>query len=513
MTFQNKVESSSTPGALGIGAKANAANDHSLFGPLDKSILSAGRRAAVPMPGDMFGAAWPNLQDIAAGTGSPVDYVATGFISACASLIGGKRKATPWGNWKEPCILWMGAVGDPSSNKSPALDAITAPLRKMEKAHAENHLSDLQVWEASNERATVERDNWKADVKTAAKEGLATPAMPDAATSPDEPERRRLIITDATPEAVGSILASNHVGTLHFRDELAGWLTSFDRYSPGGREFWLEAYGGRNHVVDRKGTKKPLIIEFNGVSVVGGIQPEKLAASLLASVDDGLVPRFLWSWPEPIPFQRPTRSGDLGAIESIYEKLDSLPWSTNENGERAAKVIPLSDQAASLFAKWALDNDTGLDDSGSLYKNFCGKLRGTALRLSTVCEYCKWAQSNGPEPEAISWETLADVLTFIDDYAKPMAQRVYGDASLPKVERNAAVLARYFRKHQLADFNAKNLRRTSGYNGPKDAAEMNEALELLIDCNWIAKAGKRQGDSPGRLSSDYLVNQSALGAL
>src|SRR4029453_7082791 len=71
------------------------------------------------------------------------------------------------------------------------------------------------------------------------------------------------------------------------------------------REFWLEAYGGRPYCVDRKGAKAPLLIPFNGVSVLGGIQPAKLASALLDSPDDGLVARFLWAWPGKVAFPRP----------------------------------------------------------------------------------------------------------------------------------------------------------------------------------------------------------------
>jgi putative DNA primase/helicase len=83
------------------------------------------------MPGELFGDAWPLLQLIAAGTASPVDYPAIAFLASCASLIGGKRRVRPYATsvWSEPCILWCGAVGDPSSRKSPPLEQVTERLR------------------------------------------------------------------------------------------------------------------------------------------------------------------------------------------------------------------------------------------------------------------------------------------------------------------------------------------------------------------------------------------------
>src|SRR5262245_39302061 len=100
--------------------------EFNMWGPPDMSVLEAGRRPPVPMPGDLFEPAWGLLNEIAEGTCSPVDYPALGFLAACASLIGAKRRVRPYptSSWSEPCILWCGVVGDPSSRKSPALDAV-----------------------------------------------------------------------------------------------------------------------------------------------------------------------------------------------------------------------------------------------------------------------------------------------------------------------------------------------------------------------------------------------------
>ena len=190
----------------------------------DMSVLNSGRRPPVPMPGELFSDAWPLLKLIAEGTAAPVDYPAMGYLSACASLIGGKRRIKPYATsaWSEPCILWCGVVGDPSSRKSPPLDQVTERLRHLERDGAEQHKRDLREWRTNSERAKAERDTWAKHVKEAAKDGHPTPPEPLGAAEPDEPHRRRTMVMDATPEAVGAILAGNPMGTLHFRDELAG---------------------------------------------------------------------------------------------------------------------------------------------------------------------------------------------------------------------------------------------------------------------------------------------------
>lgn len=476
----------------------------------DMSVLSGGRTAPPVMPSTMLGRMWPLICDLAEGAGCPVDYVAVGVLAVSASLVGAARRIQPFESspqWQEPCILWIAPVGDPSSNKSPALDAATLPLRGMEQETADEHRQELMQYETALERAKAERSRWQDQVKAAAKEGAATPPMPASAELPDEPERRRMLVQDATPEAMGDILAGNPNGTLHLRDELAGWLLSFERYSPGGREFWLEAYGGRPHVIDRKSQKKPLAIPFNGVSVIGGIQPEKLADCLLSIADDGLVPRFLWAWPDPVPYHRPRTIADVAMLERVYRRLDSVRPLQPSDGKEEPKIILLDDAAADLFESWITQCSAETGAAASMYKSFVGKLRGMVLRLALVSHMMEWAiGSEYNEPERVSLATMDAVLEFVDNYAKPMARRVFGDAALPPSERNAAMLARYILQAGKLRINAREVRRTSGIPSLKQPHEVDAAISVLIEAGWLKADPSRVGGTAGQTKKDYQVN-------
>ena len=407
-------------------------------------------------------------------------------------------------------------MGDPSSRKSPALDAITGALREIERDHAEQHKLALRDWQERDELAKASRKHWQEAVGKAAKDGLSAPAMPDTAVELAEPVRRRTLIMDATPEAVGTILEGNPQGTLHFRDELAGWLTSFDRYSPGGREFWLEAYGGRPFVIDRKGaTKGPLSIPFNGVSVCGGIQPAKLASALLSSPDDGLVARFLWAWPDKLAVvRRPREAADMGALENAYRSLEGLGWGVDAEGRQTALTLPLSDRAADIFERWEQENAGVDDDSSALFKSFVGKMNGAVLRLALVGEFINWAWQGGAEPAEVSADALIAAAAWVDDYAKPMAERVYGDAALPEVEWHAAMLAKYIRKHGFREINKRTLKQSphkSRLPGLREAKAMDAAVEYLEEAGWLMPNRSRDGSTLGRERQDYLVNPAVLG--
>lgn len=476
----------------------------------DMSILDAGRGEPVPMPTDLFGTLWGLVADLATGAGAPVDYTAISFLATAASLIGANRRVQPFASspqWREPCIIWAGVVGDPSFNKSPGLEAVTGILEEIEREYAADHLHALKQHEAKLERAKAERAEWAGLVKEATKGNLATPPMPEDAVLPEEPVRRRLVVKDATPESMAELLSGNPNGLMHFRDELAGWLQSFERYAPGGREFWLEAYGGRPYVVDRKSMKVPLFVPFNGVTVLGGIQPDKLSACMLGSSgDDGLVARFLWAWPAPVPFQRPKSIADMGLLERVFRKIQRLRVVRDDEGRTMPVIMLLDETAATIFETWAREASAAIQDTASLYKSFCGKLRGTVLRLALVSELLAWAAGNeDAEPQTIGVHSLSAAIEFVEDYAKPTALRVFGDAALPVSERDAASLARFILRQKFDRINSRDARRRPGVPANlKTPSAMDGAIEQLVEADWL-RALHKPG-AVGRPVKDYAVN-------
>lgn len=479
----------------------------------DMSLVDNGRRPPVPMPGEVFGPVWSIIGEIADATATAPDYAALGYLTAAASVIGGKRRISPYGSdWTEPCILWAAALGDPSSRKSAPLDMITKPLWAIEEAAREEHDADMREWSAEAERAKAEKAKWAEDIKKVAGTGDPSPEMPALAVEPDKPHERRVMLSDVTPEAAAAVLAGNPQGVLCYNDELQQWIDGFDRYNAGGRSFWLAAYGGRPYSVTRKGGGS-IHVPFNGMSVLGSIQPDRIVP-LLAGANDGLIARILWAWPDKLPPSRPTGRVNMEALKSVYLRLDQLAWGLDAEGKRTPVVLPLSEHAASLFHQWEVANASSDGDGGSLYEAFVGKMSGTALRLALVCELTRWAFSSEPEPGEVSTASVAAAIKWCEDYAKPMAARVYGDAAVPESDRNAALLARYVRKQKLEIVNLRALRLHPHKQHLKPLlgkGAMNEAAEALVDAGWFMPAPSRDGDGPGRERKDFRVNPAVLG--
>jgi hypothetical protein len=96
-------------------------------------------------------------------------------------------------------------------------------------------------------------------------------------------------------------------------------------------------------------------------------------------------------------------------------------------------------------------------------------------------------------------------LQIIDDWVRPNLERVFAEASLPKVQRDAMIVGRWLLKTQPTTVNARDLRRQPGFAGPKEAKELDAALEFLVDARWLKPM---PSDGPGRPRKDYEVNKA-----
>jgi len=363
-------------------------------------------------------------------------------------------------------------------------------------------------WQTEREVARAALEVWRGEVKEAARAGRPVPQMPESAIEPPEPLRPRVVVNDSTPEKMGELAAAHEKGLLFFRDELAAWFGSFDRYSGNGAEraMWLEAYQGGSHAIDRVKSEKPIRVAHLSVGVLGGIQPDRLV-DLLKGVDDGLPARFLWCWPEPVPPKRPARISDRNGATEALLRLSHLRLGADDLGQPQPRVLPLADHAKDTFQTWREEHHAESRELVGAVASAWGKAPGQLLRLALVLEHLWWCgRPDGESPTAVSVTAINAAAGMIEDYVKPMWGRTYGDAALPERDRLAAVLSRWTAKHRPRTINARKLRRETRLPGLKEAEKVRLALEALEDADWIRRAPTRQGETPGRQRDDYIVN-------
>lgn len=241
------------------------------------------------------------------------------------------------------------------------------------------------------------------------------------------------------------------------------------------------------------------------MSVLDGIQPAKLA-TVLAGDDDRLAASVLWAWPREVPYRRPRTLGDPHLWPTILRRLVGLQHAHAENGDECAVYIPLDAEASDLFEVWRAGNSSCAHDGGALFKSLVGKLPGLLLRLALTLELIEWAEHGGTEPGTITAASVVRARDFADHYCKTMALRVYGDAALPAVNRNAATLARWLLRTKPQTVNLRGIRREAKLPGLSVAADVDAAAALLVETGRLFDKRTRAGDTPGQLAKNHTVN-------
>lgn len=242
--------------------------------------------------------------------GCCLDFVAATMFATAAGAIGASRCVRIKPDFFQGPLLYLAMVGQPGSAKSPVLKNVCRGLHEAEQRYAESHRERLKQFESE---MVIYHQLLKQQGK---KNACGTTPV-----KPTRPTQERIIINDATVEAIGRILNDQPRGVHMIRDELTAWVTSANQYKGGkgsDRQFWLSNWAGTPVSIDRVKQDIPLYVPHPHVSVFGGIQPD-LIADLRDDNErsDGYMDRILFTFPDG---------------EQIPE------WTWNEIAEDAAKL-------------------------------------------------------------------------------------------------------------------------------------------------------------------------------
>ncbi len=475
----------------------------------DMSIVQNSETPPPELPIDVFGPWTDWITQAAEAKNASPDYVAFGLLAYAAVLIGNTRVASPWDDWSEPSILWVCLVGKPSTNKSPALDAINEPVSRIESEYGKDYKRQYADWKGKKTISDLTEKDWKAKFSKSLKEAETPPAKPESANPDEPPYRRRIRVSDATVESVVSLLEQNQRGLIVYRDEFAGWMDSMGRYNGGGDgAFWLEVYGGRSYSVDRKSSPEPIIVERCSVSIIGTTQPDRVQDLLMNGADDGMAARTLLIWPDPVPLKRPSTKIDKKiAYDAFCHLLALCP--NGSGGNSFEPVIVEFDEAArevlqafrETVATWSGEYD------GRISSHF-GKFPGLVVRIALVLKYLDQAVTPSTKDDLkIHVHHIERATRLVKDYLKPMALRVYGDAGQPSQEIAACSLAKLILDEQLDKFSVREIVRKKRSH-LKTTGDVRSAINILVECGWLIK---QQSPTTGRPAELWLVNPKALG--
>lgn len=447
---------------------------------------------------------------------TPTDLAAMAALGVLGAA-GMGRAMIDCGAWDEELGLYLLAVVPSGERKSTILRAATAPMREIERERAE--AAAPVVRELQSRREVLEQRKRKltkdagqsADAADRDAAGAELLAVDEQLADVGEAVPPRLLADDATPEALGHLLAQHgSIAVLSAESALLDNLSG--RYNDGSANLHVvcKAYGGEATVIDRRG-REPERIERPLMSVVLVVQPHVLQALIdnPTARAQGLVARFGYSMPTTALGSRridtprvPSevseawamcvrRVADADKTDRNVANVASCPVSVHSVSTSEAAKIMLTDEATALLRDLQARQEARLTETGDLrpVADWTARHPGRVVRIGGLLHL-----TEHPIGTPIGAGTLDRALT-IGDYLLD-----HGLAALTGPDELVRKALRWFEARAEQTVTVRDLHR--GPLGSRGSAEDAEALADSLERHGAIRprldphAGKGRPPSP-----------------
>lgn len=468
------------------------------------------------------------IADISERMQCPPDYGAAAVMTALSSVIGRRAAMQPKEHdtgWTEHANLWGLIVGDPGTQKSPTLQAVLRPLKRMEAESVRRHDEAEHERKAAALKAKMIRDAAAKEAAKAVREKKEkdfdfAALLPESGEDEETP-LRRFIVNDCSLEALGEVMKSNPFGVMLYQDELAGALAMLERDGNQClRAMLLQSWSAKEGFTFDRIIRGMRRVEHCCLSVLGGIQPGVLAehfglAQAGGAGGDGLVQRFsLLVWPDVAKDWRnvdkqPRIEGEEAA-ESAFRTLEEITVDDlakcapcDRDGVPTFRFAP---DAQERFRAWHTELERRLR-SGELspaMTSHLAKYRKLVPALSLTIHLAEWQTSAvtlGALEKAIGWAGYLETHAARAYSCKGIAEADAARSLLQKLNAGNAGLPDEFTARQV---------RNKGWSGMSTPDEAEAACELLADCAWLLRRDAGRTAKGGRPTTLYRANPRAL---
>lgn len=425
-----------------------------------------------------------------AAIGCDAAFVALPMLSALAAAIGNSRRIRLKQTWSEPAIVWAVPIADSGQQKSPGFRAATANPRAVQRDKMREHEDAQAAFLATELRYQAALSDWKRKSSRAH----------DPPAKPEAPRAERIIVQDATVEALAPLLRDAPRGLLLARDELSGWLRSFDAYKSGrGGDVahWLEWFHGQESLVDRKGSGTTYI-ERASLSVCGTIQPSVLRVALgMEHFADGLAARLLLAMPPRTPhrWRDATVTEEVArAVDGVFGRLRGL-----EMRDGGPIDVDLTPDARRAFIDFYNSHGVEMDALTGDLAACWSKLEGYCARFALILHLVRVAAGDheaGEGDEIAEQDVVAAVR--VTRWFCGESARVYGVLAETPAATDRRDLIELIRRRG-GSITARNLRRANRRFTTTEAAAASLA-QLVEDgiADWVDVTPGDQGGRPTR---------------
>lgn len=466
--------------------------------------------------------AW--LSDVSHRMQTPADFATVSALVVFGSVIGSGCAIRPKrvDDWEVIPNIWGACIGQPSVVlKTPSMQEIMRLLERLQAEYGEAHEKEQALFDADDFiRDTMNKDMEKKIRDAITKKGKTSQEKSDQVailrdeyasmkSAEQETPARRLFKTNETSIQSMTVLQNqNERGLLVFRDELTGLLVKWDREDHADeRAYYLEGWNGNGSYTDMKISRGLTDAKNICISLLGGIQPDKLKRYLHQAMkgnNDGLMQRLqLAVWPDvPNDWQLVDTVPDKVQKQRAYDllatlaEIDFIQAGAVQSDYDDKPHFHFNNEAQTIFNDWLTTLQTVKikhEDNPLMAEHF-GKFRSLMPSLALIFHCIDIAEGSVGGDVTAQSARLAVVWC---DYLESHARRIYAMAESP--EHEAAVrLSNKIKSKQLPNpFTAKIIY-DKGWHGLKDRQEVEAACTILIDENWLSMETNQVGKLGGR---------------
>ncbi|MBY0552098.1 MAG: DUF3987 domain-containing protein [Candidatus Obscuribacterales bacterium] len=466
--------------------------------------------------------------DIAHRIQVPQEYAAVSALSMVSTAIGAKVAICPkqYDDWMVAANTYGALVGPPGDGKSPAADAVFAPLRELEGKYLAEHKQKLLEYEVEIAAIEAQQSELKKGLngKRTAEEIEAVKSNLLDINSPQKPSATRFIANDATIEKLAEMEVANP-GLCVFRDELIASFKSWERDGrEGDRAYFLEAWNGLSPFTKDRVSSGTLYVPRHCLSLFGGIQPDRIASYLRGAVsghdNDGFVQRLqLLVFPEPIVRGYVDEYPDIAARESVDRTIKRIidadfagvhaypPATPSGVPYFRFSTKPEADgvSAQDCFKLWysQLMTEWVPKEQSKILKEHWVKYASLMPKLALLLHTVKVATATAPDVRNVDFVTARLAVRWCE-LLSAHARKVYSLA-IGRKNSSVALLADKIRTGELGDgFTIKGGILRNGWTGLTDHAEVEAACNELVRLHWIREINAVRG------GTKYAINPALL---
>jgi hypothetical protein len=475
----------------------------------------------------------PWLADVSHRMQTPPDFATVSALVIIGSIIGAGCAIRPkrLDDWEVIPNVWGACIGRPSVVlKSPSMKEPMQLLERLQADYGEQYEQEKAGAEFDGLAAKAMLDDVKSQLSQKAKgkgndrvvnpgdlQKLKADYLELTQNATPEPLRRLFKTNETSIQSMTLLQSQNPRGILVFRDELIGLLDKWDREDGADeRAYFLEGWNGNGSYTDCKIGRGITDAKQICISLLGGIQPDKLKRYLYQAMqgnNDGLMQRLqLAVWPdEPESWQLVDTYPNKADKQRAYDILQALAeLDFNQCGAMQSDYddrpyFRFEDAGQAVFNEWLTELQTiklKQEENPLMVEHF-GKFRSLMPGLSLIFHCIDIA--DGKASGNVS-ATAARMAVEWCKYLESHARRVYAMAESP--EHEAAVrLADKIKAGCLpSPFTCKTVY-DKGWHGLKDRHEVEAACNILIDENWLMMERKPATGNRGRPPSpEYHIN-------